>query len=162
MWALQPGGALLKTVDSTDVPTTGILAPSEGTEVIRADIGWLWRRDDGIVVLKPIDELEMTLAMARELFAVYAQLGRGERVRVLFEVGSTRRGSTAAREYMAGPEAAKAHVAAAHLVASPVARVLISSFMRLQRPSYPTRVFPARDVEAAVTWLKACREGGGS
>ena len=123
--------------------------------VLELGLGWLWQPGDGIVRLRLHDHVEMTLEDARELLAAYVLFDDGPPVLLLTDIGTAERGSTAAREHLAGDEGAKAHRAVAHIVPSAVARVLMTSWIRLQRPRYPTKVFSPAEVEEALSWLRS-------
>ena len=141
----------MKPVSSDNVPPGGMLPPA-ATEVLDCGIGWIWLQD-GVIRVRLRPNVDMSLDDAKEMIAASEQLQRSLPVRMLTDIGTARRGSTVAREYLAGPEATAAFTAVAHLIPSPVARVLMSAWMRLQKPPYPTQLFPPERIEDALAWL---------
>lgn len=96
------------------------------------------------------DGAEMNLDDARENVAACFELAGERRTPVLVDMRGVRRQTREAREYFAGPEAARMTGPVALLVSSPVSRVLGNFFIRFAQPS-ETALFTS--VSAAVGWL---------
>lgn len=108
--------------------------------------------DGGIihVVLKP--GVELSLEDARENHDATMKITRGREFLILVDVRAARGVTREARAYYADPEVRKHTIAQAMLVDSGVSRVIGNFFIGLNKPSYPIRLFTARD--AALAWLK--------
>ncbi len=130
-----------------------LLAPPPGTTPRQIEGGEVWTGADGIVRVTLAPDLEATLEQAREMIAYLREVGKGEPVPVLVDLGTMRRSDAAVRSYLASPEAVAVHRALALLVVSPVARALARAFVHIQKPPYPTRLFPPDEIEKAEAWL---------
>lgn len=94
---------------------------------------------------------EMELADAEGNIAAIHELGGGQLCLVLVDMRGVRSQSREARQYFAGPEAARVTRAVALLIGSPVSRVLGNFFLRIGQIRMPTALFT--DAEAAIAWL---------
>lgn len=93
----------------------------------------------------------ITLAHAREHFAIMRELTGGRRVPVLVDASEVGSQDREARAMYAGPEAFAFTSACAIVVGSPVSRIIGSFFLGFNKPLYPTRLFGQR--HEAERWL---------
>jgi hypothetical protein len=98
------------------------------------------------------DGAEMDLADAQENVAAIYRLAGERRTPVLVDMRGVRRQSREARQYFAGPAAARMTGPVALLISSPVSRVLGNFYMRFANP-IETALFTS--VSEAVRWLVA-------
>ncbi|MBS1122868.1 MAG: hypothetical protein H6Q90_5096 [Deltaproteobacteria bacterium] len=95
---------------------------------------------------------EMDVEDAVANVGVLHQLGPNKRSRVLVDMRGVRSQTRGARQYFAGPEAAKVSAAVALLIGSPISSVLGNFFMRVGGPlRTPTALFT--DASKAISWL---------
>lgn len=94
---------------------------------------------------------EMELADAKENIAAIFEIAGRKRTLVFVDSRGVRWQSREAREYFVSPDAARATLAIALLVGSPVSRVLGNFFMRFERHVFPTALFD--DEDNAIRWL---------
>ena len=112
----------------------------------RASLG-----QDGIVWLIWLPNAEVTLAAAKESVAAIATLTQGKSSPLLVDMRTVRFTDLEARAYYSGPRNT-ATKAIALLVGSPVSRVIADFFLRINKPSIPTRMFTSE--AEALEWLK--------
>jgi hypothetical protein len=95
---------------------------------------------------------EMQLEDAVSNVAAMSEVGPDQRNLVLVDMRGVRSQTREARQYFAGPEAAKATRAVALLIGSPISRVLGNFFLRVGTPLLtPTGLFT--DDSKAIRWL---------
>jgi hypothetical protein len=94
---------------------------------------------------------EMVVEDARTNVAAIYELGERGRRLLLVDMRGMRSQTREAREYLTGPEAARAALAVALLVGSPVSRVLGNFFLRFGAHRVPTSLFTNED--DAIAWL---------
>lgn len=123
------------------------------TEVIETRTGRSWLRHDGILQAESHPDSEHRLQDAIENLAASARLARGVQRPALICLRQIKSMNREARQYYSGPESAKLFVAAALLIDSPVARVIGSFFLGLNKSSIPTRVFSSET--EAIDWLRS-------
>jgi hypothetical protein len=97
-----------------------------------------------------------TLVEARENMRAIEQLAKDKRCTLLVDLRQIRSQSREAREYYTRPENAKALLAVAVLVGSPMSRVIGNFFIGFSKPGVPTRLFAAED--DAIAWLREFRD----
>ncbi len=116
------------------------------TPTFRASLG-----QDGIVRLIWVDNVEVTLAAAKESSAAVAALTQGRTSLLLVDMRTVRSTDLEARRYYSGPRNTATR-AIALLVGSSVSRVIASFFLRVNKPSIPTKTFTSE--AGAIEWLK--------
>ena len=121
------------------------------TSITRGYIG-----EDGIARVVFLPNAVVTLEAAKEHFAACVESAQGRRVPVLGHVEGIKSVDREARQYFAGEEASRVTRASAILVGSPVARVVGSFFVGLNKPSFPVRLFTSES--EAIEWLKGFLE----
>ena len=94
---------------------------------------------------------EMDLADARENIEVIYELAGRQRTLVLVDSRGVRWQSREAREHFVSTDAARATLAIALLVGSPISRVLGNFFIRFEKHRFPTALFD--DEDKAIRWL---------
>lgn len=110
----------------------------------------IWE-DDGILVCKFADGLEMDLDIAKACVGLRLEYSRGESFALLVNMKGMKSATKEAREYMSN-EGSRQVLAGALLISSPVSRVLGNVFLSLNRPQVATRLFTTE--RSAVEWLK--------
>jgi hypothetical protein len=112
----------------------------------------IWLDSDGILHTQVKPHIEITLEDAREALEQIQLLCAGKRHPVLVDLTNCKAMSREARAYYAGEQAAKAGLAAALLIGSPLARAIGNFFMGLSKPVFPARLFTSE--AEALAWLK--------
>jgi hypothetical protein len=125
----------------------GVLVDQDTVET-RASL--LQRRGDG-VIRHTLNGLPVEGSDVQEWGRAYEQLGGGEPVRLLFDLGAFRAVSSEARKLAASEAHAEGIRAVAFIATSAVGRVIGNFWLGLNRPPYPTRLFT--DEESALDWL---------
>lgn len=110
----------------------------------------MWR-EEGIVFVKFIDKLDMTLEKAQEGVRTRLKLSGGISYPVLIDMRGIKSVTREAREYLAD-EGAKLIKAGALIVGSPLNRTLGNIFLWVNKPKVPTRLFT--DEKEALKWLE--------
>lgn len=128
-----------------------LLEPPSGADVRDSGAALWWWCGDGIVCNQAY-ERRVTTEHLRAGFAICRELGGGEPVVLVSEAGPLGETTREARDLLAGPEAAAIYRAMAVVVRSPVARAIMSFFVRFSSPPFPVRVF--NDVQEALDWAR--------
>jgi hypothetical protein len=113
----------------------------------------IWLDSDGIIHAKLKPGVDIRLADAQEAVRAIASLCESGKRPILVDMTELQSMDRDARVYFAGEETAKAEMAAALLVRSPLTRAIGNFFMGLNKPLFPTRLFTSE--EEALTWLKS-------
>ena len=109
-------------------------------------------RADGLVCVRYEAGLDVDLALTRRLHDVHIACMEGQPPQpVLIDLRGVRSFTREARRESAGPRIAPYVAAVGVLQASPVAAVIYNWVVRLQRPSFPTRLFS--DASECEAWL---------
>ena len=121
-------------------------------EVVETRSGRCWLRDDGILHWEGHPGVTQRLEDAVENVAALARAGRGQLRPSLICLGSIHAIDRDARTYYAGPEAAKTSAAIGMVVEFPVARVIGTFFLGLNKPLMPVQLFSSET--EALDWLR--------
>lgn len=121
-------------------------------EVVETRTGRCWLRDDGILHWEGIPDVTQRLEDAVENVAALARAARGQPHPSLICLRSIHAIDRDARQYYAGPEAANASSAIGMVVEFPVARVIGTFFLGLNKPSMPVQLFSSET--EALDWLR--------
>jgi len=108
-------------------------------------------RDDGIVVVRLKQGVEVDLKAAEQNHEATRQLIGERRFAVLVDARRARSITREARQFYADPVVRKYTAAQALLVDSPLSRVLGSFFLGMNKPPFPTRLFTSE--LDAIAWL---------
>jgi hypothetical protein len=129
---------------------------STETDVIETRTSRLWLGEDGILrgVIKP--DAEETLADAEANVSAAAKIADGRKFPLFIDMTRMMSATREARSYYGGEEPAKYSLAQALLVGSAVSRIIGNFFIRLNRTSFPTRLFTSE--AEALEWLKGFME----
>ena len=121
-------------------------------EIIRTRMSQIWLDEDGIIRATTIlPHAEQTLADAHEIIVAVAKISQGKKYPLLSDVRNIKSVDRPAREYFA-KEFDKVVSAAAGLVGSPMTMIMANFFLRVNKPSLPTRLFTSE--AEAIEWLK--------
>ncbi|MCX6296006.1 MAG: hypothetical protein NTX97_08065 [Bacteroidetes bacterium] len=124
-------------------------------EVIVTDIGNVFINENGILVMKYINDLDFVIEKARAAIKVCEDIVGDNKVSVMVVTGEFGNMSTETREYLSGKEIAK-HRKAVALVVNNLSHRLISQFIiKLRNNFYPTQVF--KNEEDTLNWLMGNR-----
>ena len=121
-------------------------------ESIVTRVSRIWLGEDGIIRVIHFPGAKLTLENAKDSMAAYQKLNKGKRRPIFIDIKTLKDFSREARQYFAGEYAAKASLAAAIIVGSPVSRVLGNFYLGISNPILPTRIFSSED--EALEWLK--------
>ncbi len=113
--------------------------------------GFTWLDSSGIIIAVANEQELHTLKDAEENTRINIQLAQGIRRPFLINMTKLKSMSREARAFYAGPEPAKALLAVAILTTSNIGNLVANFFLRLTRPSVPTRLFT--DADEAMEWL---------
>lgn len=119
-------------------------------KTIEIPIAKMWRQE-GIIYVKFIDKLDMSLENAQSGVKARVKLSEGMSYPVLIDMRGIKSVTKEAREYLAD-EGAKLIKAGALIVGSPLNRTLGNIFLWVNKPKVPTRLFT--DEEEALKWLE--------
>jgi len=111
-----------------------------------------WLGDDGIGRRVNLPNSKESLSDAIENIAACAELCGGSKTLALIDCRGMSSISREAREYYAGEEASKITKACAILVDSPLTRLIGNFFMRVNRTTYPIKLFTSE--KDALIWLR--------
>lgn len=117
-------------------------------------ISRVWLDEHGLVHLRYKPGVVFEIDDARELIATCWEL-TGEEPAYLVSDLELKGATSEARAFAASPEYTSKLAAVASFGKSGVGRLIVTVFLRLQRPAYPLRVF-ATEAEA-VAWLLKIR-----
>jgi len=121
-------------------------------KIFRTDIGDVFVNDDGILVLKLINNLDFKLEKAKSAFKICEEITEGKKVLVLVINGEIRSIPSETREYLSGRDAAKHRRAVALVITNLLHRLVALYIMRIRNKYYPTQIFT--DESKAIEWLK--------
>ena len=119
-------------------------------KIIEIPIAKMWK-EEGIIFVKFIDKLDMTLENAKSGVQARLELSEGMSQPVLIDMRGIKSVTKEAREYLA-EEGAKLITAGALIVGSPLNRTLGNIFLWVNKPKVPTKLFT--DEGEAREWLK--------
>lgn len=136
---------------STGMQTEWLVEPPARARVIDTGAARWWLEGDGVVGNQSYVRL-VTAEHLRTGFRAAAELGGGRKVALVSETGPMSETTREARDLLAGDEAAAVFCALAVLVRSPVARTIMSFFVRFSSPPFPVRVFT--DPDEARAWAR--------
>lgn len=122
------------------------------SEVVETRTGRCWLRGDGILQWEGIPDATHSLKDAAENVAALARVARGQHCPSLICLRSILAIDRDARQYYAGPEAANASTAIGMVGEFPVARVIGTFFLGLNKPSMPVQLFSSET--EALDWLR--------
>jgi hypothetical protein len=113
-------------------------------------------RSDGIlnIFLKP--NKIISRKDGEEIVAGLAEIGKGNKLLLLFTAGKDTSVTTEARYYASTPEANKYTIASAFVVKSIAQKLLGNAYVTFNKPVTPTRIFT--DEADAVKWLNSFRK----
>jgi len=114
-----------------------------------------WEDDSqDVVVMEFLPTDIHGLPEAKKVVDAHHQLAAGKKTGVLADITRTTTGANRdAREYYVSEEASVMKKGMAMLVKSPLQRMLGNVFFRMNKPSYPSRLFTSR--VKAIEWLRA-------
>ncbi|MFO0713038.1 MAG: hypothetical protein U0353_24500 [Sandaracinus sp.] len=135
-------------------PRGFVLAPPEGARIIDTGAARWWSEGDWVCNQSYVEGV--TAEQIRAGMRAALELSGGRKVPLLAESGPMSRSTREAREVLAGPEAAAVFSAFGFVVRSPVARTIISLFVRISGPSVPVKMFG--DADSARAWARAWTE----
>ncbi|MFH1618017.1 MAG: hypothetical protein ABIB65_05550 [Candidatus Margulisiibacteriota bacterium] len=115
-------------------------------------IGKTWIGDDGIAYAEFLPNVSIDREKALVFFEECKKLSEGKANPVLLDVKNAFLADREARLLFSSDLCVSITRAAAVLINSPVAQVVASFFMGLNKPPFPVRLFSRR--EEALEWLK--------
>jgi hypothetical protein len=107
---------------------------------------------DGIVRILYVSGIEETLEHAKENVAAVTTIADGKKRPLLIDISGLGSIEQRARQYFAGEEPSKVALATALITNSPVARIIGSFFLGLNKPNFPVRLFTSE--REATRWLR--------
>ena len=122
------------------------------SKVITTSTGKVWLDEEGIIRETEDAGSSVDLNAAKEIIAAYAALCKNELKPILVDIRNIKSITAEARGYLAGEGGAKFTRAVALLIDSPLSRIIGNSFLGLNKPSFPTRLFTTK--EQALIWLR--------
>jgi glutamine synthetase type III len=125
---------------------------SEIVAEIKLDHSRVVMRRDGILELHTNDEHEYEIKDVKENVEAFGRLSGGKKAPVLIIGGAFTSVSKEARVYMASEESLKYSLCEAFLLNSLPQKLLISFYIKANKPLVPSRAFSSHD--KAVEWLK--------
>lgn len=128
---------------------TWLVVPPGGARVVDSGAARWWAEGNGVVCNQSYLRL-VTPEHLRAGFAVVRELSNGSKIALVAESGPLSETTREARRLLAGPEAAAIFSAMAVVVRSPVARTIMSFFVRFSTPPFPVKVFTS--AEEARAW----------
>ena len=108
-------------------------------------------RQDGIVRITWISTVEVTLSVAEECKAAIEDISQGQIRPLLVDIRVSKGVNREARAYMAGPMMDVVG-AVALFVDAPVSQLLANFFLRINKPTIPTKMFTSET--EALKWLQ--------
>ncbi len=123
------------------------------SEIIETKTVQLWLEDDDIIWVRTLPQAYYTLADAVENVALMHKLADGQMKLVLVDMKQIKGMAGDARKYSAGYEVEGITSALAMVVDSPLSKTLGNLWLRINKPSFPTKLFNLES--EAVIWLKS-------
>ncbi len=120
-------------------------------ELHKLDICTLSLRDDGIFEVIFFDDGEITLEQSKKLVELEGELSEGRKLPALHIMGKYTEIGEGVKEYSA-KEGTAFTSAEAYVISSLAHRIIGNFYLRIVRPSVPTRLFNTK--ENALTWLR--------
>lgn len=109
-------------------------------------------RNDGIVEVFFKEKVVIDLNVAHDITAVYDQLLENKKYPLLHIVGNYVQATEEARVYGASAKGLKYSLAEAYVIRSLAQKILANFYMKVNKPSVPTRFFGSK--KEAEAWLK--------
>lgn len=109
-------------------------------------------REDGIIEVRFIDDVLLTLEDCEELLLYYGKLTAGKKVPVLHLIGKYMNVTKEAREFSASEEGLKYSSAEAFVFDSLPHRIIANFYLNVNKPPVPTKFFKTK--KEAEVWLK--------
>ncbi len=120
-------------------------------DAVSTATGLTWLDKSGIIIAVANEHELHTLKDAEENNRLTIRLAQGVRRPFLIDMTKVKSMSREARAFYAGPEPAKALLAVAILTTSNIGNLVANFFLRLTKPSLPTKLFT--DADEAMDWL---------
>ncbi|MBK6521686.1 MAG: hypothetical protein KBG47_10780 [Bacteroidia bacterium] len=114
----------------------------------------LFLRDDGIVQVNTTDH-DYGMKELKEINIAQGQLNNGKRRLLLVIVSEFANIEKEGREYMATDESTQFSIVEAYVISSLAHKILGNFYMRMNKPSVPTRFFT--EIKVAEEWLNTYR-----
>lgn len=116
----------------------------------------IWIDDEGFLILKPLEGVEMDLTEVKACFEAYRSLGIGPHNKVL-ELIDARDGSMTAEARNYAAEVGKDYFIAAAIISDSLAvRLVVNFFNTFYSHTVPFKMFATE--QAARKWLRAFRK----
>lgn len=129
-----------------------------GSDKVATSNGTVWRDDKGIIRYSVRDGAVEKLENAKEMIAAIKNLTGDAKHSTLIDIRKLKSTDKETRDYYASDEVRDAANggACAILVSSPVTSMIGNMFIRVNKPSYPVKMFYSE--LKAVEWLKEIDE----
>jgi len=115
-----------------------------------------WRLEEDIIFFKYAPQIEIDIAMARDMVDKRLRYTGGRDVHVLIDFTNVKSVTKEARDYMNSPDGGlKGILGGAFLSNSVVATLFVNLYLKVSNPSIPARFFTNRN--EAVAWLRKIR-----
>jgi hypothetical protein len=108
-------------------------------------------RSDHIIQIVPDDGVQISLENVKLQIAAIGELGRGKKYPVLVYSGAGTHIDTETMNYVATEKSNPFALAEAYLISNISHKLLASFYLKINRPSRPTRAFT--NEKEALTWL---------
>lgn len=112
----------------------------------------IWLGEDGILRVLRHSYGETTLDDAIEMTTIVSKIANDKQYPTIIDTRQSKGITREAREYAAGEEPLKFCTALAILIGSPLNRMVGNFFLRINKPSYPTKLFTSET--KALKWLR--------
>jgi len=119
--------------------------------VIETRVTRIWLGEDGILREEFTHGAEVTLDDMMSIDQVQGSFAQKGKVFVLADVSFVKSATKEARDFAASEAMARTTGALALLIDSPVSKVLVNFFIRLNKPLFPTKLFISEG--EAIKWL---------
>jgi hypothetical protein len=119
---------------------------------IRTSVAEMFIDSDGILHIKILEGVHVTIEKSKEYYNVSNQLLEGKKALVLVDGSAKFTITKEAKAYGAGIEIAENRIAVAFVTNSLVNKVMVNCYIKLYKPIVPTQLFSSE--ENALKWLK--------
>ena len=120
---------------------------------VRTSVAEMFIDDDGILQIKMLDGVHITLEKVKEYFEVSHQLTHDTKVLVMVDNTLDYSITDDAKRYASSSVALKNRIATAVVTNSVINRLMGSLYIKLYKPMVPTKMF--YNEETALKWLKS-------
>ncbi|HEY0030184.1 MAG TPA: hypothetical protein VGC65_05455 [Bacteroidia bacterium] len=121
--------------------------------MIKTSVAEMHLDEDGILCIKMLPGVDVTLEKVKEYFEVSNQLLAGKMALVLFDATAEYSITEEAKAYVSGKEASQNRIAIAYLTRSVTNGLMLNLYLKIYSPPVPTRMFSSKG--RALKWLNS-------